>query len=199
MTTTFLLVRHAAHALQGLVLAGRMPGVPLGPAGREQAAALARVLGRRDVAALQAGPMQRAQETARPVAAELGLGVETVAALDEIDFGDWQGEDFEALADDPRWQRWNNGRAGARAPGGESMREVQARIRGHLERMCGLYPDRTLVLVSHGDVIKAALLHVLGAPLDAHGRIEVDPASISTVVLGDWGGRIVALNERIAA
>lgn len=199
MGTTFLLVRHAEHALQGGMLAGRMPGVQLSARGREQAAALARWLGRWDIAAVQASPQHRAQATARPVAAELGLGVETVAALDEIDFGDWQGLDFDTLEDDPRWRHWNAERASARVPGGESMRAVQARIVSHLQRMCALHPDGALVLVSHADVIKAALLHVIGASLDAHGRIEVDPAGLSTVVLGDWGGKVVALNERVAA
>ena len=41
--------------------------------------------------------------------------------------------------------------------------------------------------MSHGDVIKAALLYHLGLPLDAYGRFEIEPASISTLVVGDWG------------
>ncbi len=198
MTTTFLLVRHAEHALLDRVLAGRMPGVCLSPEGRAQSVALGRSLRGLEIAAAQASPMERAQETALPIAAELGLAVDTVPALDEINFGEWQGQDFDVLVNDPHWQFWNAERAAARAPGGESMREVQARVLGHLERMRILHPGRSLVLVSHGDVIKAVLLHVLGAPLDAYARIEVAPAGVSTIALGDWGGRVVAVNERIA-
>jgi len=45
--------------------------------------------------------------------------------LDEIDVGDWQGRDFEALARDPRWNSWNSARSVARPPGGETMLEAQ--------------------------------------------------------------------------
>lgn len=195
--TTFLLVRHAAHDLLGRVLAGRMSGVHLNAAGRAQAIALAERLGTRGIAAVQASPMERAQQTAEPLALGLGLPTDTVAALDEIDFGRWQGKSFAALAADPDWQIWNARRADAHVPGGESMREVQARIVGHIERMSAHFPERTLVLVSHGDVIKAALLHIIGAPLGAAQQIEIAPASISTVLFDSSGARVVSMNEGV--
>lgn len=199
MATTFLFVRHAAHDLLGKVLTGRMPGVTLGAAGLAQAAALGRRLRAVDIAAVQSSPRERAQQTARPIAAALGLTCETVPALDEIDFGAWTGKAFDDLDPDPHWRTWNAERATARAPGGESMREAQARVSAHLERLRARRPGRRIVLVSHGDVIKAALLHALGCSLDAIARIEIAPASVSTVVLGDRGGTIIGLNERIAA
>ncbi len=75
------------------------------------------------------------------------------------------------------------------------MLEVQARVVGHLERTRADYPDRTVVLVSHADVIKAALLHCLGMPLDGYRLFDIGPASISTVVIGDWGAKVLSLNE----
>jgi len=56
-----------------------------------------------------------------------------------------------------------------------------------------------VVLVSHADVIKAALLYHLGLPLDAHARFDVDPASISTLAVGDWGAKVIRLNEVVTA
>ncbi|MBF0305335.1 MAG: histidine phosphatase family protein [Alphaproteobacteria bacterium] len=188
-----LLVRHAEHDLLGRALAGRMAGVGLNALGRAQAERLARL----DVAAIQSSPLERARETALPLARRLGLPVETVDALNEIDFGVWQGRSFAELDADPVWHDWNRDRARTRPPGGESMTEVQARIVGHLRRLTAA--PRPVVLFSHGDVIKAALLHVLGLPLDAVSRIEVDPAGISTVALGEWGAKLVALNERIVS
>lgn len=198
MTSRFLFVRHAAHDSLGTVLAGRMAGVRLSAAGRAQAEALARRMAGEQVAAVQASPRERAQATAVPIAAALGLGCETVEALDEIDFGEWTGRRLEDLENDWRWRAWNERRATAHAPGGEGMHQVQARLLAHLHKMLAVHPGHSLVLVSHGDVIKAAVLHVVGASLDAIGSVEIDPASLTTIVLGDWGGKLAGLNERVA-
>ena len=52
-----------------------------------------------------------------------------------------------------------------------------------------------MVLVSHADVIKAALLYCLAMPLDGYRRFEISPASISTLVIGDWGAKVLSMNE----
>jgi len=70
---------------------------------------------------------------------------------------------------------------------------------GAMEQLRGRYSDRSVILVSHSDVIKAALLYHLGLPIDAYARFEVEPASISTLVVGDWGSKILRLNEVVAA
>jgi probable phosphoglycerate mutase len=79
------------------------------------------------------------------------------------------------------------------------MLEAQTRIVGAMERLRGRYPGRSVVLVSHSDVIKAALLYHLGMPIDSYARFEVEPASISTLVVGDWGSKVLRLNEVVAA
>ena len=71
--TTFHLIRHGAHDLLGRVLTGRMPGVALNEAGRAQAAGLAAALAGGGIAAVVSSPLQRARETAAPIAARLGL------------------------------------------------------------------------------------------------------------------------------
>lgn len=198
MTTTFYLVRHAAHGLLERVLTGRMPQVHLAELGHAQARRLALHFAKINLSVVQTSPRERAEETARPIAQASNRPCETVAALDEIDIGDWTGKSFAELAGDPQWRQWNQARGSARAPGGESMGEVQRRIMDHLHQMCLAHPGGRVVVVSHADVIKAALLQVLHAPLDAFGSFDIAPASISTLLLGDWGGRIVALNERVS-
>lgn len=193
--TTLLLVRHAAHERVDRMLCGRMPGVHLGADGRAQAARLAEWLARREPRAIHASPQPRAQETAAPVAARCGLPLRTAPALDEIDFGEWTGQEFAALAGDPRWQRWNAFRATQRAPGGESMIEAQARALGWARSLPARHPDAVVVAVSHADVIKALIAGVLGLSLDAHARFAIDPASISTVVLWESGGMVLRMNE----
>ena len=56
--------------------------------------------------------------------------------------------------------------------------------------------DGTVLVVSHGDVIRAALLFALGMPLDFYSRIEVSLASINTVHIDNSGIRVITVNER---
>ncbi|ASY58054.1 MULTISPECIES: histidine phosphatase family protein [Sinorhizobium] len=196
MTTTFLLVRHAAHDKIGNFLAGRTADVPLGPAGREQAERLATRLAGENIGAIYASPRKRTQETAAAIAAASDIPeVETADALDEVDFGTWSGKTFEVLNGDPHWRHWNSKRSLARAPGGETMLEVQSRVISLVETLGRHGDDGKIVLVSHADVIKALVCHVLGLSADAWSRFEIAPASISTLVAGDWGAKIVTLNE----
>ena len=196
MATTVFLVRHAAHDRVDRVLCGRMPGVGLGEDGLWQAEALARRFAEGGGAdAVWTSPVQRARETAEPIAGRLGLPARDSDALSEIDFGAWTGRRFDELRDDPRWRRWNEARASERPPGGESMAEAQARAMGELERARDEHPDGRVVLVSHGDVIKAVLAGVLGLSLDAHARFEIAPASVSALAVWDGGGKVLSMNE----
>lgn len=199
MTTTFFLLRHAAHDNVGGFLAGRRPGVHLGADGRAQAERLGRRMRRERFVAIHARPRERTQETAAAVAAAAAItNVIIEPELDEVDFGDWSGRDFKSLASDPAWRRWNATRSLARTPGGESMLDVQCRAMNLMERLAGLHADAALVLVSHSEVIRAIVCHVLGLSSDAWNRFDIGPASISTVVAGDWGARVLTLNEVVA-
>jgi len=190
------LVRHGSHDRLGRILCGRMTGVSLSKIGRAEADALASRLVGTGAGTLLTSPQDRAAETAAPIAGAVGLTVETEPDLDEIAFGAWTGRTFDALADDPAWTAWNTERATARPPDGESMAEAQVRILRVLGRFA---EDGTpVILVSHGDVIRAALLKILGLGLDAYDRIVVDPASCSELALWPGGGRVVSVNERIA-
>ncbi len=199
MSTTFFLVRHAAHDRVGTVLCGRMPGVRLGELGRAQARVLAQRFESENVASIHTSPLERAVETASPIAASLGRVAEPSDDIIEIDFGAWSGKTFDMLSDDERWRAWNSSRSTSRPPGGETMLEAQARIIHGMERLRSLHAGGSVILVSHSDVIKAALLYHLGMPIDSYGRLEVSPASISTLVVGDWGSKVLRINEVIAA
>lgn len=194
-----LLIRHALCDAVGQYIAGRAAGISLNAAGRRQAHLLAERLPSDDLAAIYASPLERARETAAPLAARLGLDIAPLEALQEIDFGDWTGRTLRELDHDPRWRRWNARRGSARAPAGESMLEVQARVVGALEELRCRHPDGACAVVSHGDVIRAALLHYAGMPLDNILRITVDPASVSILQPGDDGVVIAAINRVYAA
>ncbi|MBY5333384.1 histidine phosphatase family protein [Rhizobium leguminosarum] len=196
MTVTFFLVRHAAHDNVGNFLAGCTAGISLGEAGRSQVQRLGQRLRREDITEIYTSPRERTRETAEGIASACGLSLpQTDNALDEVNFGDWSGKTFEVLNDDPLWRRWNTTRSLTRTPGGETMLDVQTRIFGLMETLASGGDKTRIALVSHADVIKAGVSHVLGLPIDAWPRFDIAPASVTTVVIGDWGAKVMTLNE----
>lgn len=196
MTCAFL-VRHAANDLIGRVIAGRQPGVSLNATGRAQAERLGRRFQSETITAIHCSPQDRTRETAEPIAKRLGLDIEIVSALDEIDFGEWTGLPLDELGRRHDWRRWNAVRSDSRAPGGETMLEVQARVVGHIEKLGEQGADGAYILVGHADPIKSALLYYLGAPIDFVRRLEIAPASISAVELGGHEPRLLFINETV--
>ena len=195
MALTLFLLRHAAHDSVGDMLCGRMAGVALGETGRWQAARLARRFGPAMLDALYASPVQRCRETAAPLGARCGLEPALLPAAEEVDFGAWTGSRFAVLEEDPRWQAWNHSRDTAAAPGGESMAAVRQRVQALLEALRARHPEGRVALVSHAEIIRTAILQILGLPLQAYERLEVSPASISALALWPGGGRVLGLND----
>lgn len=197
MTTTILLIRHAVHVDLDQRLSGRRPQVALSEAGRTQAAALGRALAERDIARVECSPLERTRDTADAITQASALPAATpVEALVEIDMGDWTGRAFDSFGDDPDWRAWNEQRGTARIPGGETMVEAQGRVVHHLA--AAATGGGTVAMVTHGDMIRGAVAHVLGLPLDHLLRFDVDPASVTTLAWGDWGARLMTLNEKVA-
>jgi probable phosphoglycerate mutase len=194
--TVFYLLRHGEHVLRGRVLAGRTPGVGLSVRGRAEITAVADRLAQERIAALCSSPLQRTRETAEILADRLDLPIEYREDVIELDFGEWTGLTFDAVRADERWKLWSTCRSIATVPGGESMRQVQERVVTALFELRQAHPNGTVVVVSHGDVIRAALLFALGMPLDFYSRIEVGLASLSTIRIDNSGLRVLTVNER---
>ena len=194
--TVFHLLRHGQHVLQGRVLAGRTPGIGLSTMGRAEIAAVADRLANEDIVALYSSPLQRTRETAEILSERLDLPIQYREDLLELDFGEWTGLTFDAVRTDERWPVWRDCRSIATIPGGESMRQVQERTVKALFDLRQTHSDGTVLIVSHGDVIRAALLFALGMPLDFYSRIEVGLASINTIRIYNSGIRVLGVNER---
>lgn len=200
VAATLLLIRHAAHTELDRHLSGRREGVPLSEAGRAQAAALERYLAADGLDAVECSPLDRTRETAAAIASAAGLSPpRSVEALIEIDMGEWTGRALGSFGEDPAWRAWNEHRGSARIPGGETMAEAQARIVGHMQALARDCDGQTVALVTHSDMVRAAVADVLGLPLDHLLRFEIAPASVSRVVIGDWGAKLLSLNERVSA
>lgn len=193
--TTFLLVRHGAHLLGGDLIAGRTPGVHLSPLGHEQASHMAGRVARLPIAAIYTSPADRTRETADHLARRLNLPVEILENLNELDFGEWTGRSIGELRSVERFGQWNGFRSGTRMPGGETMLEIQARLVGEMLRLREKHGESCIALVSHGDVIKAAVAWALGVPLDLLLRIEIGLASVTVVAVADHGPWVLCVNN----
>lgn len=193
--STFLLLRHAAHDWLGRGIAGRLPGVGLNATGQAQARTLGRQLGTSGITAIYSSPQQRTLETAAPLAALLALPVHAAAEFDEIDFGAWTGREFAELqADAFLWRQWVDHRGSATPPGGEAFADVQRRALSGLQRLQRLHPEGRVLVVSHGDVIKALLAGHLDLSLDLLERFEIAPASISVLAVGEGWSQVRLVN-----
>ena len=183
-------------ATTGTVLPGRAPGLHLSPKGRAQADAIAtRVSGLRRLSAVYTSPMERARETAAPVARALRLTARVEAGLNECDFGEWTGRRLRELARTPEWKTVQRYPSGFRFPGGESFPQMQTRVAAALAGLVARHPGEVIVAVSHGDPIKAAVALALGTPLDLFQRIVIAPASITAVAYGASGPTVLAVNS----
>ena len=107
------------------------------------------------------------------------------ADLTEIDFGNWTGRTFPELQGEPEWARWNEERARAGTPGGELMRDAAMRVMRALGQLASAHPAGTIVAVSHGDLIRAAILNCRGASLNDIHELTVTPASVTAL---QWEG-----------
>jgi probable phosphomutase (TIGR03848 family) len=184
MMTKILLIRHATNDTVGVRLSGRMAGVHLNEEGRRQAQKLADQLSGKKINAIYSSPLERAVETAQPIADILNL--KTVISEDflEINFGEWTFKSFKELDELALFQQFNTFRSFTRVPGGESMPEAQLRMINGIEKLCCRHPNETVVIVSHADMIKAAVAYYTGTHLDLFHRVEISPASISIIEIG---------------
>lgn len=160
-----------SHGMTDAMAAGRFPtDEPLNNLGRRQ---LARPieLGRVDTAVC--GPEQRARQTAEL----LGVTAEPDRRLADLDYGRWRGDVLGGVqpADLAVWLT----DASSAPHGGESVVDLMRRVTGWLDAVS---VDRSrIVAVTHPAVIRAAIMIALDAPPKSFWRIDVEPASVTTL------------------
>ncbi|MBW3665395.1 MAG: histidine phosphatase family protein [Actinobacteria bacterium] len=194
--TTVVFVRHAVTATTGKRLYGQSSGHHLNDHGRRQADALAERLIESGPAAVYSSPLERAQQTARPIARAAGLRVRTRKGLIEPDVGEWTNRALAQLRRRKDWRLVQRAPSRFRFPGGESFRHLQQRAADEVEGLVREHGDDTIVCVSHADTIKAVVAHYIGLHLDHLQRLEVSPASLTTLQLDPTGAtRLLGLND----
>ncbi len=194
-----LLIRHGENDyVKTGKMAGRLPGVHLNERGQKQAQALGEALKEVPIKAIYSSPLERAMETAAPIASAQKLQIIQEPDIMDADIGKWQGKSWKVLRLTKVWKIVQHAPSRFRFPEGESFPEMQARIANALERMITKHnkPQDIIVVVFHADPIKLAVSHFLGLPLDHFQRLSCDTGSLTAIHANEAGANLAKLNQR---
>jgi len=181
------LVRHGRTAVNvGNKLQGRIDH-PLDEVGRQQAVEIASVL--KGIDRVISSPLIRAKQTADA----FGLPVEVDTRFIELDYGDFDGmlqKDVPALT----WKEWRRDNH-FRPPNGETLIELDLRVREALSELIDEARNKNLVIVSHVSPIKAAIAWTIGTDVGSCWRMLLDRASISRIEITENGPSMRGFND----
>jgi alpha-ribazole phosphatase len=196
MAGRLILIRHGQVEER---FAGRFVGstdAALSPAGLRQARDLASWLAGKKPGVCFCSPMQRCVETARTAVAGLPLQPVPDPDLREVDFGEWEGLSFTAIAgkDAATVDRWARFEPGFRFPGGESIADFMRRINAAADRMAAA-PQETVVAFTHGGVIRFMLCSLLRLDPRSAAAFEIRPAGVVELALFEGGALLQYLGD----
>lgn len=195
----FLLLRHGQNNLVDKKLAGRLPDVHLNAQGQAQARRLAAELAELPITAVISSPLERAIQTAEPIARVHDLPVEVNEGLLEVDFGTWQGKSIKQLRRLKLWKEVQERPGGFRFPQGETFVEAQSRVAETLGGLSTSHAEKDLIVcVSHCDVIRLAVAFYLDMPLDAFQRLHINTASVTCLRLQDGKASFGPINAAMS-
>ena len=171
--------------------------IPLDDFGIRQAEAAATRLSKYPATAVYASPLQRTMMTARPVAEKLGLTVQPLDGLIDIDYGRWQGlSTEEALEQDSTlYHTWIESPQNAVFPGGEGLQDVRNRSKGVIDMVLASHRNETVILVSHMVVCRVFICVILGLDNSHFWQIGQDINAINTIGLKENGLVLNSLND----
>lgn len=190
------MVRHGKTPSTGKLLPGRAKGLHLSDIGKQEALVVAERLSKiKKVAAIYASPLERARETAAPIAKALKQKVIINKGLLECDFGDWTGEELAKLMKLPEWSNVQRAPSTFRFPKGESFTEMQTRMVSTLDDLRKKHSGGVVICVSHADPIKAAVAHAMGTHIDLFQRIVISTCSVTAVSYSSFGPVVLTVNS----
>lgn len=163
---TLLLLRHGQTALNAQHRFVGSTDLPLSSFGRRQLTGAARWLRIYSPERCFCSPMRRCVETARAVLSGSELQPEILPDLCEIDFGEWEKLTFEEIqtANQEEITRWSSFDPSFRFPGGERLEHFISRVRRAAVQISSA-PQKTIVVITHGGVIRLLICHFLGLPV----------------------------------
>lgn len=193
-----VLIRHGENDYtKKRKLAGHLPNVHLNERGQKQAQDLADALKEVPIKAIYSSPLERARETAAPIAKIHHLRVQIEAGLIETNVGKWQGRSLAALRLSRQWKIVQNAPSRAQFPEGETFYECQARVVAALDKIIrNCKPQDIIACVFHADPIKLAVAHYIGLPIDNFQKLSCDTGSVTALAVGEMSANLLKSNQR---
>ncbi len=195
--TRLLLVRHGETTWNDAARYQGQVDVPLSARGQVEAKCLAERLASESIHAICASDLARARNTAQIVADRLGRPVTLEPRLCEANLGEWQGLTYAEVR--RRYFRDTDPLPAyfVDTPplGGESLRQLQARVMSAIEYIAAQHTDENVLVVTHGGCLKVLLCTWLGIELSSYWQLRFDSASISEVSLYPSGAIVSRLND----
>jgi probable phosphoglycerate mutase len=193
-----LLIRHGENDYtKKHKLAGHLPNVHLNERGQKQAKDLAEALKDVPIKAIYSSPLERARETAAPIAKTCNLKVQIEAGLIETNVGKWQGRSLAALRLNRQWKVVQNAPSRAQFPEGETFYECQTRVVAALDKIIrNCKPQDIIACVFHADPIKLAVAHYIGLPINNFQKLSCDTGSVTALAVGEMSANLLKSNQR---
>lgn len=196
--TTFLLLRHAHSSANEIgVLAGRSEGVGLSKVGIQQSNSLVTGFPDLKINRIISSPMQRCIETITPLAQHLKKRIHTSDAFIEMDYGTWSGWKLRDLARKREWKQIQKRPESFTFPKGEGFQAAQRRVESELKKLSRKYPRETLLIVTHGDIIKLAVASASGTSLNNFQRFVIDTCSLTEIHWSSQERSVIRTNSRM--
>jgi broad specificity phosphatase PhoE len=185
-----ILLRHGqTTANAGGLLQGHMD-LPLDATGIEQARLCGEYLRNQyPGAVVVSSPLLRAQQTAEAIGAAVVINENFI----ELDYGQWDGVAMSEV-DQAQWSQWRNDPT-FRPPGGESLIELDERVRPALVELCEIALTSHVIIVSHVSPIKSAITWALNVGPEATWRCHLDRASVTRIQVGPRGPALAGFND----
>lgn len=171
--------------------------VPLNMTGLGQAKNLAGAFDE-PLHAIFCSPLLRTRQFAEPLARRQGLRPVTLETLGEMSFGRWEGKTYEELSAEEQQAliAWNREPDKLSPPGGESLSSVAGRVEKALAEIKSALSEKDrAAVITHGGVIRVMVALVLGAPLSAAAKMNIEPGSLTVIEYGFNGWKLCQLNE----
>ena len=198
--TTFLLLRHAhSVANKAGILAGQLEGIGLSKDGIAQVNKLTSSFENLKIDRIISSPMQRCLETVEGIARSKRKRISIDKRLIEMNYGSWSGKKLSKLSRMKEWKVIQTKPSAFRFPQGESFKELEKRIESLLKDLSRKYPKETILLITHGDIVKIAASLTVGSGLNNFQKFAVDPCSLTTLSWGSKARMLLTFNQKIVS
>ena len=148
--------------------------------------------------AIYASPLKRCHQLAQALCADelFGHASESIkldARLKELHFGDWEMSPWDAIPRE-KFDIWADDYANLAPPNGETFSELHARAKSFVEDVSSHSQDKSILVVTHGGLIRALIAEVLQMPLKRLFRLTIDHASVTQLEFNGEVPKVLLMN-----